>query len=109
MRSAGLQNLDLDHAAVATDRALPEGRAGELFAAIAIVLHRVVRLGFRHAQQGAAAGEFRSPVAVAEQAVVADPLKAVRQDMEQEAADELVSVERHRLSAAALAIILPAE
>ena len=66
---------------MATDRALPQGYAGDLFTTVAIVLHRVVRLGFRHAQQGAAAGEFLPAMAVAEQAVVADPLEAIGQNM----------------------------
>ncbi len=46
-----------------------------------------------------------------EKAVVADAMKAFRQDVDEEASDELVSTERHRLpaGAAVLAIVLPAE
>jgi hypothetical protein len=39
------------------------------------------------------------PVGVGEEAVVTDAVEPVGQDMDQEAADELVGVERHRLVA----------
>jgi len=39
------------------------------------------------------------PVAIGEEAVVTDTVKSVGQDMDQEAADELVGVERHKLVA----------
>ena len=41
------------------------------------------------------------PVGIGEEAVVTDAMKSVGQDMDQEAADELVGVERHKLIASA--------
>ena len=48
-------------------------------------------------------------MAVGEEAVVADAMEAVGQGVQQEAADELVGVERHDLGLAVMAIVLPAE
>ncbi len=48
-------------------------------------------------------------MAVGEEAVVADAMEAVRQGVQQEAADELVGGEGHDLRLAVVAIILPAE
>src|SRR5271165_7022641 len=45
-------------------------------------------------------------MAVAEEAVVPDAVKSIRQHMDQEAADELASLEGHRLLAAAVPVIL---
>ena len=52
---------------------------------------------------------FCFAVAVAEEAVVADALEAIGQDVQQEAADEFVRVQRHRLLLAVMAIILLVE
>src|SRR5207253_9131762 len=51
------------------------------------------------------------PVGIGEEAVVTDAMKSVGQDMDQEAADELVGVERHKLiaSVALGPVILPFE
>src|SRR5436190_8371400 len=51
------------------------------------------------------------PVGISEEAVVTDAMKSVGQDMDQEAADELVGVERHKLiaSVALGPVILPYE
>ena len=46
---------------------------------------------------------------VAEEAVVADAMEPIRQHMDQETADELRAIERHRLLAVAVPVILPAE
>ena len=46
---------------------------------------------------------------IGEEAVVADAMEAVGQRVQEEAADELVRVERHDLRLAAVAIISPAE
>src|SRR6266404_9340486 len=56
-----------------------------------------------------AALEFPRAVTVAEEAVVADAMEPVRQDMDQETADQLRAIERHRLLAVAVPVILPAE
>src|SRR3984957_10793882 len=93
-------------------RALMEGEAGEFFVSVAIILVRsFVGLGLqlRHAEKFATTGELVLTVAVAEQAVITDPLEAAGQDMDEEAADELVGIQCHRLLLAAATIILPLE
>ena len=48
-------------------------------------------------------------MAIGEEAIVADAMEAVRQGVQQEAADELVGGERHDLGLAVVAVVLPAE
>jgi hypothetical protein len=48
-------------------------------------------------------------MAVAEKAEISDAVKSVRQHMDQEAADELLSREGHRLLAVVVPVILPVE
>jgi len=67
----------------------------------------IIQLWF--GQQPAALVEPGGAMAVGEEAVVADAMEAVRQRVKQEAADELVRVERHHLCPSAMTIILPAE
>jgi len=50
-----------------------------------------------------------APVAIGEQAEVADAVEAVRQCVQQEAADELGRTQRHHAHRIAMAIIAPAE
>ena len=51
------------------------------------------------------------PVGIGEEAIVADAVEPVGQDMDQKAANELVGIERHKLvtSGALGAVILPSE
>ncbi len=56
-----------------------------------------------------AAGEFGLAGAVGEEAEVADADEAVGDDMEEEAADELVHVQGHDLDAISVGVVLPAE
>ena len=51
-------------------------------------------------KQLASAGQVGGALAVGEQAVVADAMEALGQDVDQEAADELVGGQRHRLVSA---------
>ena len=60
-------------------------------------------------QQSAAQVELGGAMAVGEEAIVADAMEAVGQGVQEEAADELVGVERHDLRPAAMAIVPPAE
>ena len=57
------------------------------------------RLGFfqarRHREQLAGACDIGGAVAIGKQSVVADAVEAVRQDVDEKAADELVRAERH--------------
>ena len=54
-------------------------------------------LGFGAASSSRARAMLSAPSAFGEQAVVADAVEAVGQDVDEEAADELVGGERHRL------------
>ena len=60
-------------------------------------------------QQRPAECQLVSPVPVGEKAVMADPVEAVRQGVQQEAADEFLGVEGHDLLLAAMTIVAPAE
>src|SRR5215469_15502275 len=62
-------------------------------------------------EQLAGAGEVGGTIAVGEEAIVADPVEALGQHVHQEAADELMRGERHRLPAvgAVDAVVLPPE
>ena len=63
-------------------------------------------LAFLRGNRGAAALDLSGAMAVGEKAVVTDAVKAVRQNMQEEAADELVRLEPHDLVPASMAIIL---
>src|SRR5438132_2613421 len=67
------------------------------------------RLGLRHGEKLTATGKLLSSAATAQEAVVADALEAIGKDVKEEAADELVGAERHRLLPVAVAVILPAK
>ncbi len=84
---------------------------GEVLVAVAVVLFGWVnrRLGNRHAEQVATTGELLCALAIAEEAVVADAMEALGEDMQQEAADKLVGRDGHDLLATAVPIVLPAE
>ena len=65
--------------------------------------------GGRLLEQAPAASELRRAGAVGEKAKVPDPDEAIGDDMEQEAADELLRLQRHHLHAAAVSVVFPAE
>jgi len=60
-------------------------------------------------QQLADPGELCCTIAVGKEAVMADALEAVGQDVEEKATDELLGLERHVLDARAVPIVLPGE
>ena len=60
-------------------------------------------------ESGANMREFGGATGVAEEAEMTDAPKSLGQDVQQEAANELVGVERHRLGFAAGAIIFPSK
>ncbi len=60
-------------------------------------------------EQPSTEGQLRRPAAVGQPSVTADMLEAVGQDMQQEATDELISRECHRLAHGFLSVVLPAE
>ena len=63
----------------------------------------------RHTQQSAASFERSTPSAVGEEAEVPDANQAAGQDVQQEAAQELMGGNGHNLLLAAVGIIPPAE
>src|SRR5215468_9692159 len=99
---ATCESLDDDHAAAAM-------RAGMWVAAI----ESIGRFGLRRwdVKQLTRPRDVLDPVAAGEQAVVADAVEAVWQDVNEEAADELVGGKRHRLVSIAAfdPIVLPPE
>ena len=65
----------------------------------------------RNAQELAKPSDVGGLIAVGKQAIVADAVKALGEDVHEETADELMGVERHRLPAIGSIepIVLPAE
>jgi|SRR5580658_446909 hypothetical protein len=71
---------------------------------------RLGRIGAcRHAEQSAATFKRSTPSAVGEESEVSDAHQAARQNVKQEAAQELMSGNRHDLLLAAVSIVSPAE
>jgi hypothetical protein len=68
-----------------------------------------IRRGGRHVEELSTESKLVGTMSVGEQPVVANAMEAVREDVEQESANELADFERHRLALALLAVILPAE
>src|SRR3954451_4016699 len=60
-------------------------------------------------EQAAAQVQLQLPMAIGKQTIMTNAMKAVRNRVKQETADELVSIERHHLLLAARSIILPSE
>src|SRR5438132_8097686 len=98
--AAGFEGLDDDHPPAAARASIPVFVVAIIFGVIARPARRSwVGYGEEPAGQ------------CIEEAVVTDAMKSVGQDMDQEAADELVGVERHKLiaSVALGPVILPFE
>jgi hypothetical protein len=53
--------------------------------------------------------QFLPPVAIGQEAVVANALEALGQDMEQESTDELFGIQVHGFDLTAMAIVFPVE
>src|SRR2546423_1690820 len=105
-RGAALEGLDDDHAAAAARARMREwlrlagvgaGGAG-----------RVV-LGLWNGEQFAGSGDVVGAGTVGEQSVVADAVEAVRQDVDEKAADELAGGQCHDLLATIGTIVFPSE
>ena len=88
-----------------------ERTPGEFLATAAVVVLRLaVRwLGDCHPKKLAAAGELPRTMAIAEQAVIANAMKPLGQDMQEEAADELIGGEGHVFLPIVVAIVPPGE
>jgi len=63
----------------------------------------------RLSKQVTTPGELARPAAIGEQSKVAQPCKAVRQHVQEEAADELVGAEAHHLDRVGVGVVAPAE
>ena len=83
--------------------------AGENGVALTIVGGLAGWRWFGRIESGANASKLGGAAGVCQESEVTDAAKALRQGVEQEATDELVGVERHRLGLAVGAIILPSE
>ena len=62
-----------------------------------------------HAQQLAALGQLLLPVAIAEQAVIANALEPIGQSVEEKPPDEFFSGKRHRFWLTFISIVFPPE
>src|SRR5712691_3619341 len=88
---AALESLDSDHSAAAAWTCMHEGRG-----LVAIGIRRL-GLGVWDGEQLAGARDVVGAGRSGEQAVVTDAVEAFGQDVDQEAADELIGSERHPL------------
>src|SRR5437660_5564205 len=94
--ATGFEGLDDDHTPAAARTSVPLVVVVTIFGAVALAARRR-RVGY--AEQPAGQCDIACPVAVGEEAIVADAMEPVGQDVDEEAADELVGVERHQLLA----------
>lgn len=96
------------HAAAAA-RAQVDGLGGDWFEGLEVVDRGRRVEGCGNGQQLTAEGEFGGAMAVGEIAVMTNAVETVGEDMEEEAADELLGRKGHHLALAGMAIVLPAE
>ena len=90
---------------------MAERNAGQLFVSVSIVLLLAGDdgLGFRHGKEPTTLRQLLRTVAIAEETVIADPLKIAGWDMNEKSPDELLGADCHRLLLATATIVLPAE
>src|SRR5262245_58457820 len=91
--AAGLESLDDEHAAAAA-----WARAWERLCRISLagLLGRILLSRWGEVQELPHGVDRFGAIAAGEQAILAYAVKALGQDVDEEAADELVNVERHR-------------
>src|SRR5215510_7491957 len=94
--AAGFEGLDDDHTPAAARTSIPLCVFAIIFGVIARPARRA-RVGY--AEEPAGQCNVVGPVGIGEKAIVTDAVKSVGQHMDQEATDELVGVERHKLVA----------
>src|ERR1700688_5207892 len=91
-------------------RTLSQRLSGQSFEAVAVVGRRLGgRFDRRHPEQFPATLKLAGTMAIAEEAVVSNAVKSIRQHMDQEAANELLSGKGHRLLAIVIPVVLPLE
>ena len=95
-RGAAREDLDDDHASAA---AWTRARQGGRLVAFIVIGISSLALGLLATEQLAGACDVVGAGGLGEQAVVADTVEALGQDVDEEAADELVCCERHHLVA----------
>ncbi len=81
----GFEGLDDDHGSTAVGAGLGEDRRFGVIGGVG-----VVGLGGRHGEQFAGTGDVAGAAAVGKEPVMADAVEALGQDVDEEAADELV-------------------
>ena len=74
-----------------------------------LIVAWVLRNWLRHGQEFSTTGQVLRAVTIAEKPVVADALKAIWQDMHQEAPQELISGQRHQLLLVLMLVVLVGE
>src|SRR5215472_14089198 len=106
--AAGFEGLDDDHAPAAAGASIPVFVVATIFG---VITRRARRSWLGYGEEPAGQCNVVGPAGIGEEAVVTDAMKSVGQDMDQEAADELVGIERHKLiaSVALGSVILPFE
>jgi hypothetical protein len=92
--ATALEDLNDDHAAAAA-RSRMRTRLRFTFTDAVGITGRVLRLW--NAEQLTHTHDIVGPVGIGEEAIVADAVEPIGQDMDQKAADELVGIERHQL------------
>src|SRR5271167_3762891 len=92
-----------------TVRTLSQRLSSQRLETVAVVSRRLRSRGRCHPEQFPAPRKLARTMAIAEEAVVPDAVKPVRQYMDQEAADELPGLEGHGLLTVVIPVILPAE
>src|ERR1700737_4588911 len=105
-RAASLEGLDDDHAPAAARARMRECRRRVAISGIGVVALRL-----RDGEQLTCSRDVLGTFAAGEQTVVTDAVEAGRQHVDEEASDELVCGEWHRLVSIATfdAIVLPPE
>ena len=93
-RGVAFEDLDDDHASAA---AWTRARQGGRLVAIIVIGIGSLALGLLATEQLAGACDVVGAGGLGEQAVVADTVEALGQNVDEEAADELVCCERHHL------------
>jgi hypothetical protein len=103
------ESFDDHHGAAAAQRACLQGDTCECLISVSVVLFDFAGGRRRHLQELPAQSELLCPIAIGEEAEIANSLEPVGENVKQEPTDEFVGTERHRLVTVAIAIILPAK
>ena len=103
------QEIDAAHATSLTERTESEIDSGQPQHPLRDRLGRSLGGWRRLVEEGTAARQARPTVAVGEQAEVPDTDEAAGEDVQEEAAEELIGFEGHDLDGVAVGVVLPAQ